>query len=98
MKTTTSFLILVLLLSILTSSCSLAQNPQEQTKIRIGWQTTWATQGQIVQTLAHTDVLARNGLDPEFVGVTYGAPLNEAALAGEVDNFYGRTTRSHIDS
>ena len=53
--------------------------------IRIGWQTTWATQGQITQTLEHTNVLDKNDLEGTFVGVSYGAPLNEAALAGEVD-------------
>lgn len=55
------------------------------TPIRIGWQTTWATQGQIAQTLSHTNVLSKNGLQATFVGVSYGAPLNEAALAGDVD-------------
>jgi len=53
--------------------------------IRIGWQTTWATQGQITQTLRNTNVLEKNGLKGAFVGASYGAPLNEAALAGEVD-------------
>lgn len=57
----------------------------EPTPIRIGWQTTWATQGQIAQVLRHTDVLRRNGLAGRLVGASYGAPLNEAALASEVD-------------
>jgi len=78
-------LIVVLVASVLlTVGCTSLSTPQSN-HIRIGWQTTWATQGQIVQALAHTNVLTRNGLDPEFVGVTYGAPLNEAALAGNVD-------------
>lgn len=61
------------------------QGLTKQTPIRIGWQTTWATQGQIVQALKHTNILENNGLEGAFVGVTYGAPLNEAALAGAVD-------------
>src|SRR4030043_148113 len=55
------------------------------TKIRIGWQTPWATQGQLTQTLKHTQILQNNGLQAEFKGFSSGAPLNEAALAGEVD-------------
>ncbi len=53
--------------------------------VRIGWQTTWATQGQLAQILARTDLLQAQGMDPTLVGFTYGGPLNEGALAGEVD-------------
>lgn len=59
--------------------------PSDRTQIRIGWQVPWATQGQIVQVLKHTNVLDMYGLTGEFKGFSYGAPLNEAALAGEVD-------------
>lgn len=72
--------------SLMLMGCvSAASTPALKTPIRIGWQTTWATEGQITQTLAHTDLLNSNGLEGSFVGVTYGAPLNEAALAGNVD-------------
>lgn len=60
-------------------------SPTTKTKIRIGWQTPWAVQGQIAQTLKHTDYMSKNGLNPEFIGFDSGAPLNEAALAGRVD-------------
>lgn len=54
-------------------------------RIQIGWQVPWATQGQVVQVLKHTNLLELNGVKAEFKGFSYGAPLNEAALAGEVD-------------
>ena len=54
-------------------------------KTRIGWQIPWSTQGQLVQILKHTDILKNNKLEAEFKGFSYGGPLNEAALAGEVD-------------
>jgi sulfonate transport system substrate-binding protein len=54
-------------------------------KIRIGWQTTWATQGQLAVILMKTDILEKNGFEPEFIGFSYGGPLNEGALAGAVD-------------
>lgn len=54
-------------------------------KIRIGWQIPWATQGQLVQILKHTDILQKNGLEAEFVGRTYGPMLNEIALADGID-------------
>lgn len=59
--------------------------PEELTTIRIGWQVPWATQGQLTQVLNKTDLLKKNGLMGDFKGFTYGAPLNEAALTGNVD-------------
>jgi len=59
--------------------------PTELTNIRIGWQVPWATEGQLTQVLKNTDILQKNGLKAEFKGFNYGPPLNEAALAGEVD-------------
>ena len=53
--------------------------------IRIGWQQTWATQGQLAVILQQSEILKDLGFAPEFVGFSYGAPLNEGALAGEVD-------------
>jgi len=53
--------------------------------VRIGWQVPWATQGQIVQVLKHTDILKKNGLKAEFVGKTFGPELNELAMAGAID-------------
>ena len=57
----------------------------QTTKIRIGWQIPWATEGQLTQILKNTELLKNNGLEGEFKGFSYGGPLNEAALAGEVD-------------
>lgn len=53
--------------------------------IRIGWQTTRSTQWQLVEVLKNTNILKQNWLTPDFVWVSYGWPLNEAAIAGEVD-------------
>ncbi len=74
---------LVTLLSLV--GCGPGPKDNATTLVRIGWQVPWATQGQITQVLAHTNILERNGLSGEFKGFTYGGPLNEAALAGEVD-------------
>lgn len=60
----------------------------DQTSIKIGWQTAWIPQAQLVQTLKHTDLLKDNFLAGDFKGFSYGAPLSEAALAGEVDVFF----------
>lgn len=68
-----------------TSTDNPSQTPARLTDIRIGWQIPWATQGQLTQVLKHTDVLEKNGLKGDFKGFEYGGPLNEAALAGEVD-------------
>lgn len=60
----------------------------ETTPIRIGWQVPWATQGQVAHVLQRTNVLELNGLRGKFLGFSYGGPLNEAALAGEVDALF----------
>lgn len=65
--------------------CAATVNAQSLTKVRIGWQIPWATQGQLVQIWKHTDILKKNGLEAEFIGKTYGPMLNEVALAGGLD-------------
>lgn len=80
-KIATSLLLMIAMASFVITTAAAG----ELTKIRIGWQIPWATQGQLVQILKHTDILAKNGLEAEFVGRTYGPMLNEIALAGEID-------------
>jgi ABC-type nitrate/sulfonate/bicarbonate transport system substrate-binding protein len=53
--------------------------------IRLGWQTPWAVQGPLVMGLREGGLAEAEGLDVEYVGFAYGAPLNQAALAGAVD-------------
>lgn len=55
------------------------------TPIRIGWQTAWVPQAQLAEVLKHTDILEKNGLAGDFKGFSYGGPLVEAAVAGQVD-------------
>ncbi|MEC8192684.1 MAG: ABC transporter substrate-binding protein [Myxococcota bacterium] len=62
-----------------------AADAADGTPIRIGWQETWATQGQLAVILKQSKILNELGFAPTFVGFSYGAPLNEGALAGEVD-------------
>lgn len=53
--------------------------------LRVGWQTTWATEAQLATLLATGSFLQDQGFAPTFVPFTYGAPLNEAALGRAVD-------------
>lgn len=53
--------------------------------IRLGWQTPWATQGQLVMALKHSNIAELVGIELEYPGFAYGGPLNLAALSGEVD-------------
>lgn len=62
-----------------------AEQANQETPVRIGWQVAWATQGQLAQALQHTNALQLNGLKGDFKSFTYGAPLSEAALAGQLD-------------
>lgn len=83
----------MLSMALVLFSCSTDQKPSTEptsleltlAPIRVGWQTTWATQGQLSVILQKTDILERLGFAAEFTGFSYGGPLNEGALAGEVD-------------
>lgn len=83
-----SLLAAVLLIALAGLFAACSRNTTSPRKIRIGWQVPWATQGQVVQVLKHTDALELNGLQAEFKGFNYGGPLNEAALAGDVDALF----------
>lgn len=82
-------LVIILIIGFVAISKKILQKasiqPPQLTNVRIGWQVPWATQGQLTQILKHTDILQKNGLKGKFIGFNYGPPLNEAALAGEVD-------------
>ncbi len=62
---------------------------REPIRITIGYQTLWAAGGEIFEVLRHTNILELNGIKGEFRKFTYGGPLGEAAVAGEIDNIYG---------
>lgn len=79
-----SFVLLAFSLLVLGCAEKSDQKPQE-TKIRVGWQVAWATQGQLAEVLTHTNALQLNGLGGDFKSFTYGAPLSEAALAEQLD-------------
>lgn len=54
-------------------------------KLRIGWQTPLATQGQLAAILQRTDILKKHGFDSEFLAFSFGTPQMEAARAGALD-------------
>lgn len=58
---------------------------EQLTRVRIGWQIPWAVEGQLTQVLKQTSILENNNLEGDFKGFSAGGPLNEAALAGDVD-------------
>lgn len=55
------------------------------TPLRVAWMTSWATTGQVVEALIHSDILTRTGARATFRSFLFGPPINEAALAGAVD-------------
>lgn len=61
-------------------------------KIRLGYQSLWAGGGEIFETLRHTNILELNGIAADFKVFTFGGPLGEAAVAGEIDNIYAADT------
>jgi sulfonate transport system substrate-binding protein len=65
-----------------------AQAPASPLKITLGYQSLWAGGGEIWETLRNTNILELHGIQAEFKTFTSGPPLGEAAVAGEVDNFF----------
>lgn len=59
---------------------------QARTKVTLGYQSLWAGQGEIFETLRNTNIPELFGLDAQFKTFSFGPPLVEAALAGDVDN------------
>jgi ABC-type nitrate/sulfonate/bicarbonate transport system substrate-binding protein len=72
----------IILMTVLSTASA---TPATAAPVRLGWQVPWATQGQLVMGLTRTNIPALTGVQIEPVGFSYGAPLNSAALAGEVD-------------
>lgn len=75
-------------LAVLVALISAPAMAADAVKLRLGWQVPWATQGQLVQILKHTDILKKHGLEAEFIGKTFGPQLNELALAGQLDALF----------
>lgn len=61
---------------------------QQPIEMNIGYQSLWATGGEIFETLKRTNILELNGIKGNFKVFTYGGPLGEAAVAGEIDNIF----------
>jgi ABC-type nitrate/sulfonate/bicarbonate transport system substrate-binding protein len=60
----------------------------EPVKITLGYQSLWATSGEVYEVLRHTNILELNGIKADFKTFTFGGPLGEAAVAGEIDNIF----------
>lgn len=55
------------------------------TRLVVGWQTAWATAGQIVETLDHTNITALYGSSATFRNFLFGPDMIEAGLGGDID-------------
>jgi len=73
-------------LALLAATGVLAQQPPVQ--MTLGYQSLWATGGEIFETLRRTNILELNGIKADFKTFTFGGPLGEAAVAGEIDNIF----------
>lgn len=74
--------VLYLLALLAFSGCS---DSSKDNVLRIGWQTVWATQGQLALIMQKTDILTKQGLEGKFTPFQYGAPMAEAAVANGLD-------------
>jgi ABC-type nitrate/sulfonate/bicarbonate transport system substrate-binding protein len=77
------YIVHTILLVVLALQTQATANAAE--RVRLGWQTPWATQGQLVMALKHSNIPELAGSDLDYLGFAYGGPLNQAALAKGVD-------------
>jgi ABC-type nitrate/sulfonate/bicarbonate transport system substrate-binding protein len=77
------FFVINTFLLVFFAGCNSQSNTESP--LRLGWQPPWANQGQIVEVFKHTNVLQKHNVELEYKGFTYGGPMTEAALAGEID-------------
>lgn len=75
-----AFIILLVVLALHSPATTSAAE-----RVRLGWQTPWATQGQLVMALKNSNIPELAGVDLDYLGFAYGGPLNQAALAKGVD-------------
>lgn len=58
---------------------------KEPTRVIVGWQTAWATCGQLIETLVHTNIPQLHGSSATFRSFLFGPDQLEAALGGNID-------------
>jgi ABC-type nitrate/sulfonate/bicarbonate transport system substrate-binding protein len=75
-------ILIIVVIQLIAVSCT--SRPQTSA-IRVGWATTWATQGQLMETLQHTKILANLGVNVSFTPFLTGPEESEAALGGSLD-------------
>jgi sulfonate transport system substrate-binding protein len=63
---------------------SCVKKPSEQ-RIVVGWQTAWATCGQLIETMVHTNIPTLYGSNATFRNFLFGPDMLEAALGGNID-------------
>lgn len=78
-------LVFVIILAGLAAYLFLGKKSDEVQPLRLGWQPPWVNQGQVVEVFKNSDVLKKNNVQVQFVPFTYGGPMTEAALAGNLD-------------
>jgi len=74
--------LMVLVLSIF---CFNGCRQKSDTRLVVGWITAWATSGQIIETLDHTNIAELYGSNATFRNFLYGPTMIEAGLAGDID-------------
>jgi sulfonate transport system substrate-binding protein len=77
---------IILLITVLSiNSCRPKPANQSQQRLIVGWQTAWATCGQLIETLVHTNIPALYNSNATFRNFLFGPDMLEAGLGGNID-------------
>jgi sulfonate transport system substrate-binding protein len=79
------FLLFVSLGGLCFTSCEKKPSTSAPPRLIVGWQTAWATCGQVVETLVHTSIPKLYSSNATFRNFLFGPDMIEAALTGGID-------------
>jgi len=78
-------LIIGLMVLALSIFCFNGCRQKSDTRLIVGWQTAWATAGQMIETLDHTNITELYGSNATFRNFLFGPDMIEAGLGGNID-------------
>ncbi len=70
--------------ALILTACNGSSNKKE-TRLIVGWQTAWATAGQIVETMVNTNIPELYKSNATFRNFLFGPDMLEASLGGNID-------------
>jgi ABC-type nitrate/sulfonate/bicarbonate transport system substrate-binding protein len=76
---------ILLICSLTFTNCKGKSSNKVAPRVIVGWQTAWATCGQLIETLVHTNIVELYNSNATFRNFLFGPDMLEAGLGGNID-------------